>query len=165
MQFGSKQKRNIVSAVLLGMVPDVVIAVVAAAWTDSGVFGFFVTLIGLQIVYLSIWAKNAIWAWLVFLFRGRRQMSGYLFDYLRTNAFPEPGDYHDDVESYFQGVMDNERAPAELRIKAAVEINSLNLFRMLNKMGLLFQTLMAYEDALQRYKRSFPAKSHAWEAA
>jgi hypothetical protein len=35
------------------------IAILAASLTASGLIGFFVVLIGLQVLYLLIWAKNA----------------------------------------------------------------------------------------------------------
>ena len=161
MQFGSRQKRNLISGAILGLVPDVIIAIIAAAWTDSGLMGFLVTLIGLQIVYLLIWVKNTIWGCLFFWLAGRKRMAEHLLDYLRANFFPEPDEYQDDVQTYFQGVMDNEHAPTDLRMKAAVEIGTFNTFRLLGKVSLLLQTFLAYEDALQRYKRMFPAKAYA----
>lgn len=161
MQFGSRQKRNLISGAVLGLVPDILIAIVAASMTDSGLMGFFVTLIGLQVLYFLIWAKNAIWAWLLFWLRGRKQMTEHFLDYLRSNAFPEPDEYQDNVEGYFEGVMGNEQQPTDLRLKAAVELGSFNVLRLTGRHSLLLQTFLAFEDAIQRYKRTFPAKAFA----
>jgi hypothetical protein len=88
MQFGSRQKRNLISRSVLGLVPDVIIAIVAASMTDSGLMGFFVTLIGLQVLYFLIWAKNAIWGWLLFWLRGRKQMAELFSTISAPTHFP-----------------------------------------------------------------------------
>lgn len=43
----------------------------------------------------------------------------------------------------------------------SVEIGSFNMLRILGRASLLIQTFLAFEDALQRYKRSFPARAYA----
>jgi hypothetical protein len=35
------------------------------------------------------------------------------------------------------------------------------MLRILGRASLLIQTFLAFEDALQRYKRSFPARAYA----
>jgi hypothetical protein len=85
MQFESGIGRRVWLTAVLGLVPDTLIAIVAAAVTDSGIVGFFVTLLGLQILYLLIWAKNSIWSWVVFSLGGGKRLSGFLLDSLRAN--------------------------------------------------------------------------------
>jgi len=161
MQFGSKQKRNLISGSVLSIVPDTLIALVAASWTDSRLLGFVVTLVGLQVLYLLIWVKNAIWGWLLFWMRGRKQMTAHLLDYLRSNSYPEPDEYQDDAESYFQSIASNEQLSVDLRMKASAELGSFNALRLAGRMGFLLQTFLACEDAIQQYKASFPPRAFA----
>jgi predicted RNA-binding protein with RPS1 domain len=159
MQFGSKIKRNIFLGSIIGLVPDALIAWVAASMTESGVIGFFAVLVGLQIVYLLVWSRKAIWAWLMFwLFRGRKKMADHLFEYLRSNGFPEPGEYQDDVDDYLGSVMGNEKVSVDVRLKAAGEMGALNGFRLSGQGTRTLQTVLAFEDAIQRYKRTFPPR-------
>jgi hypothetical protein len=131
MQFGSQIKRNFFLGSIISLVPDVVIAWVAASMTESGVMGFVVVLIGLQIIYFLVWARKAIWAWLMFwLFRGRKKRADYLFDFLRSNGFPEPKEYQDDVDDYIGDVMKSEKVPVDVRLKAAVEAGALVTFKV-----------------------------------
>jgi len=155
MQFGSKIKRNIITNGILGLVPDALIAVVAAFATDSGILGFFAVLIGLQILYLLIWAKNAIWGWLLFWARGRKQLVAHLLDFMRANRFPEPEEYQDDVQDYLGKTISDEQQPVDVRLKAAAEVGSLNALRLTGQGSQFLKTNLAYEDAIQRYKRDF----------
>jgi hypothetical protein len=158
MQFGSKVKRNIFTGAALGLVPDILISVVAASITDTGLIGFFVILFGLQVVYFLIWAKKAIWIWLLFFFRGRKQTTDHMFQYLRSNRFPEPGEYQEDVDDYLANVMRNERIPVDTRLKAAVEQGSINALRVTGQGTQTLQAVMAFEDAIIQYKRTFPPR-------
>ena len=160
MQFGSSQKRSLFTAAALGLVPDLVISLAVASATDSGVIGFFATLIGLQVLYFLIWAKNAIWGWLMFWATGRKQLAEHLFDYLRSNGYPEPNDYQEDVESYLSDVMGNEEQPVDVRLKAAIEIGSLSMLAAYRHMSQLMKTHLAYEEAIRQYKRTFPPKAY-----
>lgn len=60
MQFESKMKRTFWTTAALGVIPDVVISMILSAVFDGGILGFFAVLIGLQVLYLLIWAKNAL---------------------------------------------------------------------------------------------------------
>jgi hypothetical protein len=140
---------------LVGIVPDVLIAVVAAYVTQSGVKGFFVVLVGLQALYLLVWARKSIWSWLLFWMRGRRLMADAMVDTLRTNRFPEPDEYHENVDDYFEEVMSNDRLPDKVRLNAATLLGERNGER-LAKMQLFIQMDRAFTDAIQRFKRSFP---------
>ena len=51
MQFETKQKRNFLINIIYGLIPDTIIGIGVASFTDSGLSGFIFTVIGLQIVY------------------------------------------------------------------------------------------------------------------
>jgi hypothetical protein len=42
-----------------------------------------------------------------------------LFHYLRSNQFPEPGEYQDDVDDYLGSVMGNEKVSVDVRLKSS----------------------------------------------
>jgi hypothetical protein len=159
MQFGSKLKRNILTNAILGLVPDVLISGVAASMTESGFMGFFAVLVGLQVLYLLAWARKTIWAWLFFWVRGRKQLADHALDYLRSNRYPEPDEYHADVGDYFGGIIDNERQAVGVRVRAANELGAVNALRNYGHVTQFLLVNLAYEDAIQRYKRSFPPGS------
>jgi hypothetical protein len=95
--------------------------------------------------------------------RGRKAMADAMVDTLRTNQFPEPDEYHDNVDDYFDEVIADERHPIEVRINAATLRGERNGLR-LAKMQLFFQMDRAFTDAIQRYKRSFPPDNRQEDA-
>lgn len=119
MQFESKMKRTFWTTAALGVIPDVVISMILSAVFVGGILGFFAALIGLQVLYLLIWAKNALWSWAVFWFGGRKKLASWLFDYLRENGYPEPGTYEKSADAYLSAVVDNEKLPIAVRLKAS----------------------------------------------
>src|SRR5690349_19282920 len=99
MQFESKQKRTLWLNLVFGFVPDVLISIVIAA-LGGGIAGFFFTLLGLQVIYVLVWAKKSVWDWTLFKFNGRQMAVMHIADYLRQNQYPEPNDYEKSAESY-----------------------------------------------------------------
>src|ERR1700737_1692858 len=94
---GKQVKRKRGMNGLLALIPNPIIAWIAAAYTGRGVFGFILTLIGLQCVYILIWAKNSLWMWLMYWVSGRRQMTDHMENYLVQNRFPPPPEYVTDI--------------------------------------------------------------------
>ena len=159
MQFESKIKRTFWTTAALGVIPDVVISKILTAIFDGGILGFFVALIGLQILYFLIWAKNSLWAWVVFWLGGRKRLASWLFDYLRENGYPEPGIYEKSADAYLSAVLENETLPISVRLKAASELGSLKFLESSAQVQQSIRITMAYEDALEQHKRAFPAKA------
>jgi hypothetical protein len=123
----------------------------------GGSIGFFATLIGLQVLYLGIWAKNSVWSWIVFSYGGgRKRLALLLSDYLRENGYPEPNIYEKSADGYFESVVDNEQLPITIRLKAASEISVMKFLDASCAVQKSMQISMAYEDALEEFKRSFP---------
>lgn len=155
MQIRSKIERNFWTELLLGLIPDTIIGVLIALATSTGAIGVFATVIGLQILYLLLWIKNAIWLWVRFWIAGRKSMVDHLYRYLVENRYPEPDEFIADTESYFSSIIRNDSQSCELRIKAGIELASLAIPAQL---GLTLHTMrinMAYEDAIQKYKTAF----------
>lgn len=155
MRIESKLKRKFWFNTVLGTIPDVLIAFGLTVWFNSGLVGFVAVFIGLQILYLLIWTKNSIWGWIMFHFGARRQMAKYLCDFLRESKFPDPGDYQVSVDSYFHEIVNNDHLPFEVRIKAAGEIAALNAYGAQGQAQYLMRLQMAWEDAIEEYKRTF----------
>ena len=158
MQFESQQKRNILISAALSLVPDVLISIVIAWMSGDGVPIFFVALLGLQVLYLALWAKNSIWSWLYFQLRGREQAVKHMTNYLWLNDYPEPKDYEKSVESYLVDIVADDNQPTELRMKAAGSLAELEFMRARGLFQDLLRITMAYETALENHKRAF---SHA----
>jgi hypothetical protein len=59
---------------VVAFVPDLLVCWVAAHLTNSGWFGFFITLISIQVIYFFFWFKNALWAWLLFWIYRKQQL-------------------------------------------------------------------------------------------
>jgi hypothetical protein len=153
MEFASRTKRAYFMGMLLGLVPDAVLACLLAAFFDGGVAGFVLAFLGLQLAYLILWVKASVWAWLLFSIGGRKRTAGALFDVLAKQGFPEPDEYHHSADSYFMAIADNNDAPIPLRLAA---MSNATTFFLLGQEGRFQDSLrlsMAYEDALIQLKR------------
>jgi hypothetical protein len=153
MEFASRTKRAYVTSLLLGLVPDALLAWVLAAFFDGGVPGFLLALFGLQLLYVILWVKASVWAWLLFLFGGRKRTAAALFDVLVQQGFPEPHDYHHSADSYFMAIADDNDVAVPLRLAA---MSNATTFFLLGQEGRFQDSLrlsMAYEDALIQLKR------------
>jgi hypothetical protein len=103
------------------------IAAIAAYSTDSGWFGFFAVLVGLQVIYFLLWLEKTVWMWVVFWMRGRGQAVDHMYDQLRSDGYPEPDAYHGSVDDYLTKTMDDKQVPIGARLKAAGELGALRL--------------------------------------
>jgi hypothetical protein len=149
-------ERGMLVGGLLALIPDAIIAWIAAWYTGSGVFGFIGVMLGLQCLYVLIWVKNSLWMWLIYWVSGRRQMSAALEDYLVQNRFPAPPEYVTDIEDYFGRIKNSEQYDCATRVKAAIEAGTLTGISAARRIQFGLQLKLAYEDALVRYARRFP---------
>ena len=155
MQFESKNKRNFWFNSILGMTPDILVALAVAIYSNGGIATFFLVLVGLQIIYFLIWIKNTIWSWIFYKFRGRKKISDFVLDYLKTNKYPEPDDYLKSPDEYFSSVTQNDSVPIDLRLKAAAELGALNYPVANGQIQNSIRLSMAIEDAIGNYKKTF----------
>lgn len=159
MQFAQRQTRTFWINSFIGLLPDAAIGVATAYFTDSGILGFFITMIGLQIVYFLLWLKNTLWQWVFFQLRGKKLMVEHIENFLKANNFPAPKNYEDSIEGYLASLIEDDELQPEMRIKATAELAALkypmNNFRMQEG----FRLTMAYEEALSNYKNRFEGHS------
>jgi hypothetical protein len=156
VQFESKQRRVFWMNAALGLVPDTVISLLLSYALSGGVVGFFAVLVGIQMLYFVIWLKKSIWTWTIFKLNGRKHLISNLIDYLRTNKFPEPEDYEKSAEGYFSSVLSNEDQSIDVRLKASASLAELNFLTKSGQVQHFIRLTMAYEEALESYKKSFP---------
>jgi hypothetical protein len=99
--------------------------------------------------------KNTVLAWVFYKYRGRKQISDFVLDYLKKNKYPEPDDYLKSPDEYFSSVAQNDSLPIELRLKAAAELGSLNYPMANGQIQNSIRLSMAIEDAIENYKKTF----------
>jgi hypothetical protein len=155
MLIESKVQRRFWVNSLLGLIPDAVIAVILAGATETGLLGFLATNVGLQVLYGLLWAKTSVWGWIMFSLWGRKQIARQLADYLRENGYPDPGESQSSVDGYLNSVLNDETLPIVVRLKAAGELGSMSA-PMFQGFQAALRLHMAYEDALEEHKRTFP---------
>ena len=155
MQFESKKKRAFFLSLALGFIPDILISIALAVFFESGILGFLFSFFGLQILYFLIWVKDSLWTWLNFQLKGRKKYTRLITDYLRRNKYPEPEDYEKCVNSYLSRVITDENQPIDLRLNAAASLAEMNFMSNQGQAQNYIRFSIAYEDALEIYKRSF----------
>lgn len=159
MQFESNIKRNYFLNAFLGLTPDTAISIGIAYFTDSGALGFMFSMIGLQCLYLFIWLKDTIWKWLFFKLRGKKLMVQHIEKILKSSNFPAPDDYEKSVDSYLNNIIENDELETVIRIKAAAEIGAMNYPLAYQRIQERIRINMAYEEALENYKKHLEYKS------
>jgi hypothetical protein len=155
MVFESRFQRNLFVNAAFGLIPDALIGIGVAYFTDSGLIGMVGTVIGLQLLYFLIWLKSFLLRLLLLWLTGRKKLVSYYSDLLTFNRFPEPGDYLRDADVYFANTMDDKSLPCALRMKAAIELASIDAAKRLGFGLLTISMHMAAEDAIEQYKRTF----------
>ncbi len=85
-------------------------------------------------VYLAIWLKNSIWGWLVFFLWGRRERTAIFLSALRAGPMPEPREFENSSDEYFERIVNDETASTDSRLKATASVVQL---RLLSELGLV----------------------------
>lgn len=155
MEFGSKVKRSIITQLLINCIPDIIISACVVWWTGSEFWFFFLAFAGLQVCYLFIWIVRSAVGWAYFLLVGRKWLSTNLCDYLHINKYPPPSDHEDSAESYLNDVVNNKDIDVKTRIYAAHELGAFAAYKSSSQMQNLFRMKLAFEDAIEEYKRAF----------
>ena len=68
---------------------------------------------------------------------------------------PEPRDFEQSPEGYLSYVAEEPTFPIELRLIAAGNQGALKILPQVGRLTLSIQTNIAFEDAIQAYKRDF----------
>jgi hypothetical protein len=154
----SKVKRAFWKNAVLSAVPDLLVSWAAMKIVDGGAEVFFITLIGLQVVYLALWIKRTTWSWLLFWITNRSMMSNHIEEVLTQQRFPKPPDFISGPDAYYQDIVENESEETSLRLKAANELGTLAGISGAGQHQLAIQLRMATEDAIQRYAKRAPKR-------
>jgi len=160
MQFRTSQRRALWRDFALGLIVDIFIAwILASIWGRGDPFEVGMTYLGLQVAYLLIWSRRTAGMWLWFWLGGRKRQSEHIADFLRERRFPQPDSYYGSPEDYLQQTAADGNLKPDIRLAAATELASLNAIAQVGLMQRAIQLNLAYEDAIKKYSRSFPAKS------
>jgi hypothetical protein len=159
MQFESKVKRQYWTNSLLGLIPDLIIAVVVTTVFGGYIGTFILVIVGLQVLYFLVWLRKTIWDWVVFGVWGKKNIAGLLTDYLMENGYPEPEIYERSAEDYFNRIATDEALPVPLRLKAVGQAAALHMPTTIGQYQYAFRAAMAYEDALIAFKRALAGRS------
>jgi hypothetical protein len=155
MQFESKIKRRFLVNLLLSFVPDTLISIVIALVFDGGLLGFLFAIAGLYLLYFAIWLKKSIWSWLIYTLSGRKQYASAVLDSLSARNFPEPNEYQDTIDTYFDNVASDESQPINVRLAATAELGTLAYLKAQGHYQESLKLTLAYEDGLAAFKHSF----------
>ena len=158
VQIRKQQERSFWGAVLINSIPDVAIAWLASAYFNMGLGGFLAVYFGLQALYLVLWLKRLVWAWLVFWLSGRSKMTAHIESYLSQQRFPRPPEFIGGVDDYLSGIADDSKVHPQVRVKAATELGVLAGIRAAGNLLYAMQLTMAFENALQNYSSRFPPR-------
>jgi len=152
MQFGSRFKRNILLNFLIASVPDAIVIVAISLWLKSGWLGLIFGYIALQIAFFILWAVRSLWGWLIYTIIEKKSLTNQFYEYLLANKMPNPENYTESPERYFEEVANNKDLDTELRIKASAALGEYATLRSLGMIQKLMSTSIAMEDALERYR-------------
>lgn len=155
MKFESKSKRDTWVNILLAFIPDLAIATLFAYFGENGIEEFFFVFLGLQAIYIAIWAKNSIWNWIIFKLKNREVISKAYLEGLRKYKYPEPEEYERSPSEFFENVALNSELDVDLRIRAAMEHAVLVYLATTGQLQNVLRITIACEDAIEEYKKSF----------
>jgi hypothetical protein len=145
--------RTYVLNIVLGFVPDLIVAWAVMRLTDNEWSSFWITLVALQAIYFFFWFKQALWSWLLFWIIGKWQMARYLENFFIESRFPPPDEYTIDLEDYFSGMVANEELDCDVRIRAAFENGTCNRMKVSQRYSMVMQINSASKIALKRYAK------------
>jgi len=154
MQFQSRIIKNTILSMFVGSLPDVLFSILAAWYINEGYLWAVVIYFGLQALYFAVWAVRSVFTWAFFLLSGRKKLSTFFCDFLHQNKFPMPGEYEKSPEEYLASVAQNDELGIEAKLKAVHELGSLNMAKSLGQYQYLFRITLAFEDAIEEYRRS-----------
>ena len=137
-------------------IPDLVIAwLIAEYFFDGELLTAVFAYVGLQALYLIIWAKNTIWGWLSFGVYGRKQGAAFYSDFFAKNKFPEPDEFETSAEAYINDVVSNESEKVDTRLCAAYLVAFMQYPVVAQRFFDSLRQNMMIEDALENYKNRF----------
>lgn len=153
--------RLVSTSVVRFFFPDALIAIAIAWWLNDGLLAFALSLVGLKIIYLMIWLKDALWTWIVFTLHDRKIMANAIFATLKEHHFPKPeimADGFVDPGEYLTKVARDDGLSCELRLNAEMENSTLNTIKLKSGLVETWRSLTAWDDALKRFNGTFASE-------
>ena len=157
MEFESRFWRNLISKIFSSFLPDIIVSLVITWYFKEGMVWAVFIFLGLQALYIVVWAIRSMFAWAWFFIGGRKRGTANLCDFLYRNKFPAPSDYEKSVDIYLNDTAENDDLDIKVRIKAAYELGTLASLRSSLMQNYLMVT-MTFEDAMEEYKRDLLRK-------
>lgn len=163
MEIASKAKRQLIFAIALGTVPNLILAgIIASFFNDSHssfLEAFLFTLAGIYTISLVFWLRDTTWEWGWYFYRGKKELVSNFIKHLKEHKYPEPDEYIDSGIEWLTHVAENKECDPELRIYAAAESGALNAMRSNALLQRFFRVSMAVDEAVLEYKKMFPYKN------
>ena len=157
MKIQNKIKRQYYLNIFLNLVPEFFFSLIFCFFwsTSEKVLNFLLCFITLQILYLILWVKDSIWQWVFFSLNGRKIIAKSIYNYFKSNNFPEPAETIESSLNYIENIVDNEQIPINARLRACYLLALKNYLQETNQFQQLFRTSLAIEDAIELYKTDF----------
>jgi hypothetical protein len=151
----SKIFRRIVSMMVIGAIPELIISYIAARYINEGMIWMLFIYLGIQGLYLAVWIVRSAIGWLFYWLVERKKGIKHLCDFLIEAKFPVPeNDPYLDGKGYLMSVVGNEKNDTETRIRAAYELGSLQVWSNMGMTQQAMMLLLSFEGAIKEY-RSF----------
>jgi hypothetical protein len=143
----------------LGLVPDALICWTYMKLVNGDWYDFFVAYLVLLGLSFFLWLKGSVWTWLMFWTFGKQQIANYIEKTLSDGKLPVPLTTDNDLDDYFQNIMEDDQIDIPTRMKAAFELGTMNGLKTSGEFGAFTRLLIASKPALKRYARYAPARS------
>jgi len=105
--------------IVLGWIPDALIAFIAMKLMDDEWSTFWWVLLAIQVLYFLNWAKKVAWGSLVWRLWLRRRLRDEALSILTACQFPKPEDGDEDIQTFFTRLIDDDEQPVGVRVRAA----------------------------------------------
>lgn len=158
IQIQAKVKRQYYLNIFLNFIPELVFSLIFSLFSHESerALGFLFCFIALQILYFILWAKNSIWAWVLFSWLGgRKKIAKLIYNDFKNGNFPEPEDIIESSLNYIENIVDNDQLPVNTRLQASFLLALKNYLQGANEFQQLLRTSLAMEDAIELYKADF----------
>lgn len=147
-----------ISTIILGFIPDSIIAYVIMRLLNEQSWNFFIyVFLALQLFYLIRWVFRSIIGWINFRMH-KNELVNAIYKTLKDNKFPEPQVYDFDEkfpESYYRAILSDKDLPEEIRMITQATDTEIITMRNLGLIQPLFRLLNAHSESLKKYQINF----------
>jgi hypothetical protein len=154
VQFHTQYVRGFWTNCAIGLIPDFLIGVAVAHFTDVGFIAVPVVMIGLPAIAFLLWLKQFPLR-VILAYLGREKAIARTLDYLKDRHFPRPENTYIDAPGYFSEMVQNGELECQQRIDAAGIVMMFECMRAFQQVLALMAASMNTEEAIKRYERTF----------